>query len=190
MGIEPTQIALHAVTEGIPGLGCVRPMVARYPSAMTLQVQLVEDDYVEATRLCCRWKWIRSPALAVVVLLPLLIVLDAPTGVTVGAALGVLIAVPVVYFIAIPWRARKIFRQQVNLQYPFEIEWDEETISFSSKSGSFVAPWQEFRKWKENDSMLLLFHSDVLYQMIPKRAFANPAELETFRGIVAGKVSP
>lgn len=91
-------------------------------------------------------------------------------------------------FVVIPRRVRRIFRQQKNLQRPLEFGWDRETVWSSSEIGNTKRPWSDFTKWRELKGLFLLYHSDVMFQMIPKRSFPNPDAVDEFRQLLLEKL--
>jgi hypothetical protein len=80
----------------------------------------------------------------------------------------------------LPIRARRIFNQQKNLQRPYRVSWDAESVQTSSASGNSKIPWVDFLKWRESKQLFLLYRSDVLFQMYPKRCF-TPEQIDEFR---------
>jgi hypothetical protein len=80
----------------------------------------------------------------------------------------------------LPRRARRIFAQQKNLQRPFELRWDDDALCGASERGSSNTPWSDYLKSAQDDRIILLYLSDVMFQMVPKRCFGEPAQLEAF----------
>lgn len=85
------------------------------------------------------------------------------------------------YTIYIPYKARKIFKQQKSLQIPFEVVVSKEGVHVSNEIGEAKIPWDNFQKWKENKNLFLIYHSDVLFQMLPKRLFGSIEKQASFR---------
>ncbi|KAA3643040.1 MAG: YcxB family protein [Chloroflexi bacterium] len=71
--------------------------------------------------------------------------------------------------IFIPNRAKRIFKQQKELQAPIEMEFTESAFSAVNEFGASSHPWNTFTRWLENKDVFLLYHSDTLYSIIPKR---------------------
>ena len=72
----------------------------------------------------------------------------------------------------IPALARRNFRLQRSLHGDFSYGWSTDKLMVSTEYGSFDMPWSHFHGWAENDKMLLLFESDRLYRVIPKRVLS------------------
>ncbi len=91
-------------------------------------------------------------------------------------------------WIVLPIRARRIFQQQKNLQRPYRVSWDAEGVQTSSANGNSKIPWMEFLKWRESAQLFLLYRSDVLFQMYPKRCF-TPAQVDDFRSLAKRNIA-
>ena len=95
-----------------------------------------------------------------------------------------LIAVPLYRFAILPNLTKKIFNQQKELHAPFEMEITDTNLVMSNEFGNAIRPWKHFTKWKENKELITLYHSDVMFTMIPKRLLTNPQQLEIIRSII------
>lgn len=103
----------------------------------------------------------------------------------------VLVAFIVLYrYVFLPNRVKKIFSQQKELSLPFEIEFSDTGMSVSNELGNANRPWGNFHKWKENKDLLILYHSDVLYTILPKRIFSNAAQIEKVKGYLLSNNIP
>jgi hypothetical protein len=89
------------------------------------------------------------------------------------------------FLVLLPWRARRIFRQQKSLQHPFRMIVDASGLSVSNEFGQAVVPWDHVRKWKENRQLFLVYHSDVLFHMIPKHCLRDPEEAIALRSLLS-----
>ena len=103
------------------------------------------------------------------------------------AMFGAVLLYLVLYFcVMVPISAYRIFNQQKSLNLPFSIEASPEALSSFNETGKSVMPWNHFVKWKEGGTLFLIYHSDVMFQLVPKRFFQSHAELNEFRGFLAG----
>lgn len=68
-----------------------------------------------------------------------------------------------------PIMARRIYRQQRSLQGEIGLSWTDEQLEFDSEYGQFAMPWSHFVRWAEDKHTFVLFESDRLYRIIPKR---------------------
>lgn len=78
----------------------------------------------------------------------------------------------------IPTLARRNFRLQRSLHGDFRYGWSDDKLTVGTEYGSFDMPWSHFHGWAENDRMLLLFESDRLYRVIPKRVLSPEQETD------------
>jgi hypothetical protein len=87
-------------------------------------------------------------------------------------------------YVILPNRIKKIFTQQKELHAPFEMEITDSNIAVSSEFGNAIRPWNHFIKWKENEELITLYHSDVMFTIIPKRLFTAPQQLQTIKSLI------
>lgn len=93
-------------------------------------------------------------------------------------------------YVFLPRRVKKIFFQQQELSLPFEIEFTGNGMNATNDIGNSNRPWTNFIKWKENEELLLLYHSDVLYNIIPKRIFTDPQQIEAIKSYLINNKIP
>ena len=86
--------------------------------------------------------------------------------------------------VLLPYQTRKIFAQQKDLQPPFEMEFTDDNLVLSYEFGNAIRPWKHFIKWKENEKLLLLYLSDMMFVMIPKRFLTDPQQLEMIKSYI------
>lgn len=81
-------------------------------------------------------------------------------------------------FVVIPHQLARVFNQQKDLSAPFEMELNDHEFSLKNQFGASHLPWNNFVKWKENKDILLLYRSDIMFNLLPKRLFRNEGELQ------------
>lgn len=157
------------------------------------RVQLEPDDYVVAQSLHTRWTARQLAAYAIVLGVGVLLAALPSSnhwpfvigcGLIGGAVSGGLVREVLRRFV-LPRRTRKLFAQQKSLQRPVEFSWDEQALHWSSENGSGRSPWSDYLKRRQNERIVLLYLSDVMFQMIPKRSFEPPEQLQDFLRCVA-----
>ncbi len=84
---------------------------------------------------------------------------------------GVLVYLGIYFFVMIPWRANKSFRQNRFLDHKAECKIDETGLHTQSDLGTSDIPWDHFHKWKESKRLLLLYPTDTMYFIFPRRQF-------------------
>jgi len=97
---------------------------------------------------------------------------------------------PLYRYVILPNRIKKIYAQQKELHSPFEIEFTDTAMIFSNEFGNATRPWNHFTKWKENDELILLYHSDVIYNILPKRIFTDPQQIDAVKSYLENNEVP
>jgi hypothetical protein len=83
--------------------------------------------------------------------------------------------------IGLPNKVRKLYDQFKGITEPATISWDSEWIEGRGERGHGKRKWKEYLRLKENDDVFLLYVTDQLWDAVPKRCFANQAQIEEFR---------
>ena len=140
---------------------------------------LTPDDVVRGVQLQNRaMLWSRRTLRTVTVMLAPLVALVAFTingdwvalGVIVGGGVVGAIAVPtfMIRFV-VPRRARRLHARSDVLRAPLVIQADRDFLRIRSSDGDTRFPWPEVVGWREDDAVVLLCHSSVLFHIVPKR---------------------
>ncbi|MDX3809125.1 YcxB family protein [Bosea thiooxidans] len=112
----------------------------------------------------------------------------SPAGAIAISAFGSLLLVfglPVVIVLLLgPRAAHCHFRAVPAFQAPLHYSWDEEGFSSETVSGRSMHRWPSYRRWLENDRLLLLWPYPATYQIVPKRALA-PGRVEELRSFLS-----
>ena len=88
----------------------------------------------------------------------------------------------------LPWKTRRMYRQQKALQRELTYRFDDSSVFASNENGESTTPWEDYLKWKQNDQMILLYLSDCLYQMIPRSMFGQPDDFDKLSELVRSKI--
>jgi hypothetical protein len=70
------------------------------------------------------------------------------------------------------------------------IEWDETRMISEDGVVKVTGPWPEFTCWLECKEVFILFFRSRRFQVIPKRAFADPAATQSFHDILLRHIGP
>ncbi|WP_310601106.1 YcxB family protein [Desulfobulbus sp.] len=81
----------------------------------------------------------------------------------------------------IPWKVRRIYKQQKDFASPFTYTWNSEFIEAQGICGQSKRAWKNYAKFKENENIFLLYHADNIFEMLPKNWFGNEGQLDEFR---------
>ena len=166
-----------------------------------ITVQLTAQDWVDANHLNLRWSrdaWLtRGLGVAILTVAGgLLFANDAlPEPVQMIGSLVVIvfplsywILTPLIGYVIIPGRARKLFHQTKTASAPFSVTWDKDTISFESAEWKQRSNWTDFLKWRESEALFLLYINAQSFRIIPKRSFADAAAVGQFATLVRENV--
>ena len=161
--------------------------------------QLTPDDYVTATKLQMRKRgWKRVAWILYWVLLGVggllsadIAVQDPHTGLPpLLIILFVAAAQLLLRLVYVPGRLRRIYSQQRNLQLPFESVCTDAGIESTSAGGRKQLPWTHLIRWQEGATLFVVYQSDQKSNIVPKRCFAQPEEVDAFRGLLTERLGP
>jgi uncharacterized membrane protein len=163
---------------------------------MKTEIQLSFADYLDARRLSLRPRKILRALLYVLLALLVLFVaygvydtfIAGGTDKTWLWPVGFAVYFSLIYYVLIPWTARRIYKQQKALHDPFTLELAEEELKLVSPRGSACMKYKDFHKWKMNEKAILLYHSDAIYHVIPSRVFPSEAERSAFVEILEKQI--
>jgi len=99
--------------------------------------------------------------------------------------LGVLLYLAILFFGYLPWRFRRLFTQQKGLHGSFRLEFADGGVSASTAHGQAQCPWSHIHKWKEGRHLLLLYFSDAMFAIVPKRCFGTKEQLHEFTTLLS-----
>ncbi|SEQ28823.1 YcxB-like protein [Devosia sp. YR412] len=172
------------------------------PDCASARFRLTEDDLVAAGQLY-GWSGLTQRRTMIGLVLLWLIILPLVAWLTLGPAMGdpqalqnnagFLLALSLAPFAAtaavmqviMPVAARRTFRQQRSLQGELAYRWTSEHLTADTEYGAFDMPWSHFLRWSEDKRTILLFESDRLYRVIPKRVLP-PDQYHSLRQHLAG----
>jgi hypothetical protein len=153
---------------------------------MKLRAALTPQDYVNAQYLSMRprpfFKWCGIFLIALTVLMCVVSLFIFPLHWSAFFIALVGVYLMVCYAFLLPHHARKIFNQQKTLQQPYDMEITAEGVSSSGSHGSINMEWKDFHKYKMGKDLILVYQSDVLFHMFPKRWFSDDefAQLQNY----------
>lgn len=104
-----------------------------------------------------------------------------PAGVAYGAVL---------FFIFLPWRVSKIFKANPRLADPLLVTFNEEGLLLDSVRRQVKAPWSLLKKWKDNQTMILVYHSRTQFHIFPKRGFPDAASFAAVKDLLRRHLGP
>jgi hypothetical protein len=155
--------------------------------------ELTENDAVDAAR-AAYGRRLRQPRIVVALLLlytGIIASLAFLLGkqILVELLIAALIAPPIAFAIIgrilVPGMARTNFRQSATLKGPMHVRWDEAGFSIEQQRGSVRLAWTELAGIRESGDLILLFQSDMIYNLVSMRDFTaeQRADLQRCAGI-------
>lgn len=94
------------------------------------------------------------------------------------------------YWAFIPRQVRKLYSQQRSLQEPFDAAFDTAGMRVNNERGDAMLPWTDVHKWRESKRLFLIYQSDALFHLLPKRCFESEAEQKGLRELLLAQVGP
>ena len=105
-----------------------------------------------------------------------------------GYSAALLVALPLLTWIVLPQRVKRIYAQQKSLHLRYEVAWDLLAMDVTTAQGALHYPWADFMRWTESKTTILVYQSDMMFNFIPKSAFKND-DLDDFRSkLIMAKV--
>lgn len=151
---------------------------------------LTATDYLAAQRLHQRRRFIivcAIEALFVVSAAVMLMLTNDPMAIFVFSGfLGLFALVLLNWFIVLPRKSRRYARQMKLDQLHIRLHWDDEALSSASEQGQARKAWRDYVKSRADQHIVLLYHADNLFTMIPARWFDSEAQRAEFLRL-AGK---
>ncbi len=146
-----------------------------------------EQEYLAAAELHARWSKKKQMLVVggVIVILCLALGLYGTqhsylSGALVLGLIGGFVGGCLMRFGVYRWRTRRTFAQHKSIRREFQMTWNEQGIILQTGADHSSFPWSEFLKWKESDDLFLLYGTDIMFNMVPKRVFASSESLAEF----------
>jgi hypothetical protein len=93
-----------------------------------------------------------------------------------------------IFFWFLRYLQRRNYRKQKMLSVSFRVSFDAESIRLVNEFVSSTLPWHIFHKWRENKYIFLLYESNAIYLIFPKRLFENSESINEFRRLTHEKI--
>ena len=78
-------------------------------------------------------------------------------------------------------KVQKLYTQFKGISEPITFGWDSEQVEGTSASGTSKRNWRDYARMNESDDVFLLYLTDQLWHVYPKRWFTTPEQLQAFR---------
>lgn len=118
--------------------------------------------------------------MAVGVLLFVMFILEViMTGTISGTVIAFIAAIAAAFvmlrFWIAPMMGRRQFRQSAALRAEHSISWDEEAVHFVSERGNARMPFAEFYGWSETPELVMLYQTEMFFNLVPKAPLGDAA---------------
>jgi len=101
---------------------------------------------------------------------------------------GILAYLAFTAFVWVPRKVRRSYSQRKDLQHEITLNVTHTGVEARTDQGYSVKPWSDYLRWKEGKSVFLLYLSDHLFQIVPKRFFATREDIDAFRSVISQSI--
>jgi len=84
----------------------------------------------------------------------------------------------------------RVYRRNSRLFGMRTVTLSDAGIVSDHQMGHTESAWNMYEKFRETQNLFLLYQSADIIGIVPKRAFASPADLEQFRSLIASRIHP
>jgi len=84
----------------------------------------------------------------------------------------------------------RVYRRNSRLFGMRTVTLSDAGIVSDHQMGHTESAWNMYEKFRETQNLFLLYQSADIIGIVPKRAFASPADIEQFRSLIASRIHP
>ncbi len=77
-----------------------------------------------------------------------------------------------------PYQIKRAYTQHKELSSLFEMDLTDEGYNIKNDYGSGKIPWKDFAKWKSDEKIILLYRTDNMFNMVPKRLLTDETQAQ------------
>lgn len=88
------------------------------------------------------------------------------------------------------WRLKTRWSRKAILRAEHRVAFTDEGISYLMDHIESNLDWKYFHRWTETAEGFLLIREEEVFNLIPKRAFANQSQVDEFRQLISTKLRP
>ena len=82
------------------------------------------------------------------------------------------------WFVLRPYQIARVYRQHKELSSDFTMELNDEGYKIENTYGTGKIPWKDFAKWKAGDKIILLYRTDNMFNMVPRRLLQDETQAQ------------
>jgi hypothetical protein len=98
------------------------------------------------------------------------------------------LVVIVAFGLWLPYRTVRTYGQRKGMQRQLRMVPTEAGLVGENETGQATVPWTDFLKWKEGNGAFLLYISDDMFHIVPKRFFQSATDIASFRDMLTARV--
>jgi hypothetical protein len=80
--------------------------------------------------------------------------------------------------------AKRVHRQRTASQPSIAVSWSEAGFAATTPTANSQTPWSHYFRWREDDHVILLYLTELLFQSVPKRVLSTE-QLASLRAAAA-----
>ncbi len=92
--------------------------------------------------------------------------------------LFILAFVALYWFVLRPGQITRAYKQHKELSSPFEMDLTDEGYAIKNLYGAGRVPWKDFAKWKADKNIILLYRTDNMFNMVPRRLLQDESQTQ------------
>jgi hypothetical protein len=96
----------------------------------------------------------------------------------------VLVYLALLFFVWFPRKVRRSYSQRKDFKHEISMVVTSDSLEMRTEQGYSVKPLTDYLKWKEGKNVFLLYLSDHLFHIVPKRFFAAHEDVDSFRDVI------
>ncbi len=85
---------------------------------------------------------------------------------------------------------RRVYRRNIRMFGTRTVTISDTGIVADHQLGHVESTWNMYEKFRETQKLFLLYQGADLIGIVPKRAFASPADIQQFRALITSNVRP
>ncbi len=82
------------------------------------------------------------------------------------------------WYVLRPAQIARAYKQHKELSSLFEMDLTDEGYSIKNDYGTGKIPWRDFAKWKADKKIILLYRTDTMFNMVPKRLMQDESQAD------------
>ncbi len=161
------------------------------PRTVTLKYQVSAQDYLAATQQHSRKVWALDVTIAVLVVAGYAAhwrTFGLPRNFGLAILSFWILFRAIVYFVVLPRLVPNVYSKSKLLGNEVTVTFSEQGVRMTTGKSEETLEWDFFHRCKEDRKAILLYQTEELVRIIPKRAFASEDDLRWVGGLLRERV--